>query len=126
MSASLYFIQASNHDNWLGSEINMSNRNASLVISALGGDPNFWDAPRGSTAELISACELYLNSEIASVIDNGIATKVTPPDDQYGIGTGCTMIECGIRPGYISDRVREILSEARENLAEGRDEYYWC
>jgi hypothetical protein len=121
MSASLHFSN-DNSDSYIRTdeELNMSNSNAMAVLSALGLDSNFWDAPAAPIQELSKAIELYLASEIASVIDNGTETLIKSNQN------GATMIYCGRREGYITEKVLIAQQCVKEALGKGATKYYFA
>ena len=75
-------------------DFNLCNRNARLVLSALGFDPHFEESNQISIGELIDACSRYENSDIASIVDNGKETVVMG-----------NVHNIGIPAGYISEKI---------------------
>lgn len=123
MSATLYFINRNNMQpvNIPGEEpfetpemvrpwdsdldCNMGNRNARLVLSALGLNSDLEDMPQFSVQELWAACGLYLTSHMEELVDNGFESTV---NDEPG---KCLVIEGGLRPGYITERIAQIKAQ---------------
>lgn len=121
MSATLHFINIDKLVCLPGQEdINMSNANARLVLTALGFPPNFEDCDPLTPQELLEACDLYLTSEIASVVDTGRETTRSR-------GTsGCTLTFCGQEAGYITRRVESIKEQCELAQLAGADKCYFA
>jgi hypothetical protein len=100
-------------------DCNMSNSNARAVLSALGL-PTSFEEETMLPQELYAACERYLTSEIAEVIDHG-----TDSYEDSAPGS-CTMIMCGRRPGYLTDRVTQIKKLCAEAMLAGAIRCYFC
>lgn len=115
MSASLHFSN-DNPGSYVRTdeELNMSNSNASAVLSALGLDSNFWDAPAKPIEELEQAISFYLNSEIASFLDRGTASTAKG-----------SWIDCGRREGYITEKVKIAEQCVKEAKGKGATKYYF-
>ena len=120
MSASLHFSN-DNPGSYVRTdeELNMSNSNAAAVLSALGLDADFWDAPAKPIEELEQAISFYLNSEIASFLDRGTDTLVHSSEG------GATMINYGRREGYITEKVKIAEQCVKEAKGKGATKYYF-
>lgn len=93
----------------------MSNSNTRMVLSALGFSPDFEDEPGFSIDEFEKAVDLYLTSELGTLIDNGVELV------QRG-----NVVDCGRRSGYITEKVQEmkpLIAQARE---KGLDYVYFA
>jgi hypothetical protein len=121
MSASLHFSN-NNSDSYIRTdeELNMSNSNAMAVLSALGLDADFWDAPAKPIEELEQAISFYLNSEIASLVDGGTDTLIQSNPNS------ATMIFCGRREGYITEKVKIAEQCVKEAKGKGATKYYFA
>ena len=96
--------------------LNLANRNAGWVLDALG-------LPHEPTGEiectkLANLCTAWLRAnlgerspEIETVVTVGIA--------------GATMIDCGLREGYLNERIQQLGRLAREAAAIGATHITW-
>ena len=96
-------------------DCNMSNRNARTVLSALGMDTDFENAPDMLPQELWAACCRFLESDIAGVVDCGRDARVSG-----------NMVECGLPEGYITGRVVQIRDLCAEAMLAGASRCYFC
>ena len=83
-------------------EFNVGNANARDICSALGFSRNFEEISF-EVSDLQGACERFLNSEIASLIDG------EREPEQFG-----NVIKCGRRAGYLTEKVEAILEATIE------------
>lgn len=115
MSYSLYF--ANHHDTRLVSfedgssfnvpelvredlELNMGGRNTYAVLAALGFEIQDGGSDQIQIRELWAASVRYLDSDMASLVDNGFRAR----------NLSNNFIECGMREGYVTEKVNLIKS----------------
>lgn len=100
-------------------DLNMCNRNARIFLAGLGLPLDFDNEPPMPIAEFKSALERFRQSEIDQVIDRGRDAVVIA-------GQNATMIECGLRGGYLKDRVGEAWQLTVEAEAKGATKVYFA
>lgn len=101
-------------------DCNMGNANARAVLVALGLNYDFENMGSLLPQELYAACERFLNSEIAEFVDNGTETVVDAKP-------GCaTMIDCGRRADYITERVIQIKKLCEVAMLAGAMKCYFA
>jgi hypothetical protein len=98
-------------------DVNMSNSNTRLVLTALGFDSEFENTGAIEGQEFLGACERYLTSGIADILDNGREASMVGGGEAALLthldAVGCAIIDCGVRPGYITNRVKQMIGWAR-------------
>jgi hypothetical protein len=119
MSASLYFKTA--NDGYINSGLNMANSNASAFLAALGLDPNFWESDPAPISELADAIRLF-NPEF---VDGGTETVESQEQNSFGQPVGPKMIQCGRRPGYMTEKVELARQAVDRALARGATHFYF-
>lgn len=111
MSVTFYSYDAASAEErvWSECELNVSNRNASLLLDHLGfkPDPEFGLCGRIAARELKEKCVLH--SAVGGVFD----------DDGFKSARTGNMIDCALPAGYFADRVRVLERLADECLARG-------
>ena len=126
MSASLYF-KKSNQEKFLDvrdeenneMDLNMSNSNARLFLSTVGLDTDFENVTY-KLDSFFSALMAFLNSNRAG--DEGRETVT-----HFGVvGQSSTMIDCGVRGGYVGERAAYALDMCKAARSLGADECYFC
>jgi hypothetical protein len=96
-------------------DCNMSNRNTRTVLAALGLSTDFENDAPMLPQELWAACNRFLSSDIAGVVDCGRDAKVSG-----------NMVECGLPEGYIAGRVQQIVNLCAEAMLDGATRCYFC
>lgn len=118
MSATLGFVKDQDFVQTT-QDMNVCNANACAILAALGMDTEFWDAPPCPIDEFERNCELFLTNPLRHIMDSGTKTVVNEATGQ------ATMIECGRRPGYLTDHVQFALALTREAKALGATKVYF-
>lgn len=123
MGADLNFINIHASDKLIAmdTEVSMTYSNTMSVLAPLGyqldGDGCLFDLP---VEELAKACDLFLASELPTLVDNG-----TLPEVEQG-EAGATIIHCGRREGYIVEKVKLIKIACEEARSKGATHAYIC
>jgi len=102
----------------MDSGVNMSCRNARLVISALGYGAEYEEFNE-SIGHLFFSCHLFVRSEIQSIIDTGRRATVGKGD------SGATVIDCELRAGYIREKVDQIRLACHKAMESGYTDAYF-
>lgn len=100
--------------------MNFSESNIAHFLSCLGFNPRYYDQPPIALGEFLNACNLYLSSEMESVVDTGKDT-VTVKGEK-----GCTMIHGGRPEGYVRDRVSRLLPFVQLAVNQGATHVYFA
>jgi hypothetical protein len=110
MSASLTFVTDAGRLVLTDGDLNLSNSNAMALLSALGFDCRFEEAPAMAVEEFEQGLRLFRDSEIARYVDGGVPTK-----DSVLAG-GARWIDCGRAEGYFANKVamaQQLVTEAK-------------
>lgn len=78
-------------------EFNVTNSNASAILSALGYDYTEKGSEEIEVRELWAAAERYLKSDLATLLDTGKRAR-----------TVRNFTDCGMRKGYLAEKIRTI------------------
>lgn len=98
--------------------INMTESNVMAVLTALGFNSDL-EGPLPSPQEFWAACERYLTSDIACLVDSGAeAVEIRT--------NGATIVECGRRPGYITEKVTLLRDRLASAMLLGCDRCYFA
>lgn len=97
-------------------DINLSNSNARAVLAALG-----IDADEGGTIDLAAFAGLA-----SSWLQHNIGKRSAEIESIISRGAlGATIVDCGLREGYLNEKIHALASMARIGLANGATLMAW-
>lgn len=97
---------------------NLSNRNAFIVLAALGVDDLDMSCGGMPIDEFMGKAQSWLQAHIGKP-STKVETKVDVGDKR------CTMVDFGIDEGYVNRRIREMVMLAQDGKAKGATHFTW-
>ena len=88
-------------------EMNVSNSNFSTIMQSLGLEFSDWCGVIADVTDLIARCEALLGT-VRSIPEFDAGVKPTETRGEMG----ALIVNCGVRPGYLVDRIGTLLSLA--------------